>query len=329
MKRFGLLGLFVLACLFLSSGCISPQVKLFTDASDPLEEYLLSGTAPGKVVVIPIKGVISDDVEDRMLRSKPGMVQDVVSQLALARRDKAVGAVLLKIDSPGGSVTASDILYHEISRFREETGIKVVVAMMNYAVSGGYYIALPADYIIAHPTTVTGSIGVVLIRPNVEALMGKIGVDVKTDTSGQYKDMGSLLRTSTEEEDQLFQTIIETLGSRFTDKVAAHRNLSDDAADDVKTARLYLADEAVAAGLVDEVAYLGDAVDKARSLAGLHSDCKVVVYRRSYFADDNIYNPISMNAGPKAPSIDLGVPRHLTGGLTGFYYLWVPGLGNN
>jgi protease IV len=99
---------------------------------------------------------------------------------------------------------------------------------------------------------------------------------------------------------------------------------------DVLTARIFLADESVAAGLVDEVGYLTDALDKARSLAGLHADSKVVVYRRSHFANDNIYNPMLMSAGSGSPSlVDLGLPRHLTRNLTGFYYLWVPGLENN
>jgi protease IV len=218
----------VTACL-LSSGCIAPQVTLFTDASDPLKEYRLSGTQKGKILVIPVKGIISDEMEEQMLRSKPGVVQEVVSQLDLARKDAEVKAILLKIDSPGGSVTASDILYHEISKFKEETNIKVVVSMMNVAASGGYYISLPADYIFAHPTTVTGSIGVIFIRPNIDELMKKIGVGVKVNTSGEHKDMGSILRPSTEKEDVLFETLIDSLGSRFTEKVKKHRVLSEDA----------------------------------------------------------------------------------------------------
>jgi protease IV len=321
--------MFFLLC-FSSTGCIAPQVTLFTDASDPLKEYRLSGTHKGKVLVIPVKGVISDEMEEQMLRSKPGIVQEVVSQLDLARKDSEVAAVLLKIDSPGGSVTASDILYHEISKFKEETSIKVVVSMMNFAASGGYYISLPADYIVAHPTTVTGSIGVVFIRPNIDALMQKIGVDVKVDVSGEFKDMGSILRPSTEEEDILFETLIGTLGDRFIGKVVKHRELSEEALKDIKTARIFLADEAMAAGLVDEVGYLDNALAKAKELAGLHKDSKVVVYRRSEFANDNIYNPVLMNAGPgKASLVDLGLPRHMTRNLSGFYYLWVPGLETN
>lgn len=326
MKRYILGALLLLTGIF-SSACIAPQVTLFSDASDPLTEYRLSGSKDGKVVVMPVKGIISDEMDDQMFRSKPGVVQELVSQLDIARSDPEVKAVLLKVDSAGGSVTASDILYNEILKFRQETGIKVVVVMMNYAASGGYYISLPADYIIAHPTTVTGSVGVIFIRPDIHELMGKIGVDVKVDTSGQHKDMGSILRSSTEKEDHLFQSLVGNLGDRFIDKVIEHRNISGDVVDDIKTARIFLADEARKAGLVDEVGYLPDAVDKAKDLAGLHKDSKVVVYRRSHFANDNIYNPALMNAGPSTGSlIDLGLPRHLTRNLSGFYYLWVPGL---
>ncbi len=328
MNRFFSLFLSVLVCVLLS-GCISPRVTLFTEPSDPLNEYRLSGSQKGKVAVIPIKGIISDEPEDRMLRSKPGMIQEVVSQLDLIRRDPEVGAVLLKIDSVGGSVTASDILYYEILKFKEETGIKVVVSMMNVAASGGYYIALPADYIIAHPTTVTGSIGVIFVRPNIRELMNKIGVDVKVDASGEYKDMGSILRSSTESEDVLFQSLIDALGDRFIQKIKKHRDLTDEAVNDIRTARIFLAGEAKAAGMIDDVGYITDAVDKAKSLAGLHPDCKVVVYRRSHFANDNIYNPVLMHAGPKVPPIiDLGLPQQMLRNLSGFYYLWLPGLEN-
>ena len=330
MKRIWLC-LFLFAVVSMLGGCIiAPQVNLFKDASDPLEEFRLSGTEEGKVVVIPVEGMISTEGEDQMLRSKPSMVQEVVSQLDLARSDDEVGAVLLKINSTGGSVTASDILYSEIDRFREETGIKVVVALMNYAASGGYYIALPADHILAHPTTVTGSVGVIYLRPTVHGLMDKFGVDVHADTSGDYKDMGSFFRPSTEDEDLLFASMVDSLGERFMEKVRKHRNLSGDADAEIRSARIYLADEALAAGMVDSVGYLPDALREAKTLAGLHENSKVVVYRRTRFANDNIYNPVTMRAGSE-PSIssETDLLRQFARTATGFYYLWLPGLENN
>ncbi len=308
------------------AGCIAPQVKLFSDASDPFKEFTLSGEEKGKVLMIPVNGVISDSVDTEMFRTRPSMVQEIVAQLDLAREDPDIKAVVLKIDSPGGSVTASDIIYHELLDFKTKTGVKLVVSMMNIAASGGYYIALPADYIMAHPTTVTGSVGVIFFRPNVKGLMDKIGVDVNVDTSGVLKDMGSPFRQTTEREAELFENLIGTLGNRFVNLVSSHRSVSE-SIDEIATARIFLAEEALEAGLIDDIGYLSQAFDAAKKMAGLPEDSKVVVYRRTYFPNDNIYNSLQMrsNVGPSA-LIDLGLPQNLTRNFSGFYYLWTPGL---
>jgi protease-4 len=224
MKR----ALFPLAIVLVAAaiGCSGTRVKIFPDATDPLKEFSLSGKGSDKVLLIPIKGVISDTARERVFRTEPSMVEEVVSQLTLAEKDKHIRAVVLKIDSPGGSVTATDLLYHELVAFKKKTGVKLVAVMMNLAASGGYYIALPADRIIAHPTTVTGSIGVLLLRPDVSGLMEKIGLDVAVSKSGRNKDMGSPFRKATAEEEKLLQEVSDTLGRRFVDLVARHRKLA-------------------------------------------------------------------------------------------------------
>lgn len=133
-----------------ASGCAAPKIKLFTDAADPLQEFTLQGTEQGKVLVVPIRGIISDAPKKRPIRTRPSMVQEIVSQLALAEKDEEVRAVLLKIDSPGGSTTASDLLYHEIMAFKERTGAKVVVAMMDLA--SWVAIISPLQVITSWPT---------------------------------------------------------------------------------------------------------------------------------------------------------------------------------
>ncbi|MGD8211064.1 MAG: S49 family peptidase, partial [Desulfobacterales bacterium] len=143
--------------LLLSIGCTAPKIRLFPSQADPLQEFTLEGEAQHKILVIPVRGIISNATREGFIRTRPSMVQEVVSQLRLAEKDKNIKAVIFKIDSPGGSVTASDILYNEITSFKKRTGAKVVVAMMGLTASGGYYISLPADYILAHPTTITGS----------------------------------------------------------------------------------------------------------------------------------------------------------------------------
>jgi protease-4 len=313
-----------LACI-MAVGCVAPNVKLFTDATDPLKEFVLEGEAKEKILIIPIKGVISDSSKKGMLQNEPGMVQDVVSQLAIAEKDPEIKAVILTIDSPGGSVTASDILYHELMRYKEKSGAKVMAVLMNVAASGGYYVALPADYIMAHPTSVTGSIGVIFLRPKVYGLMEKIGVDVAVNTSGQNKDMGSPFREATDEETDIFQSLTDSLGTRFSDLVLKHRQIDSDKFSEITSARIFLAQEAKDLGLVDEVGYVSDALVKTKSLAGLPQNSKVVVYRRNEYPNDNFYNTQSQFSGSSMPLVSLGLPDLEIFSQPGFYYLWPAG----
>ena len=120
--------LILISIILIISGCAAPRISIFGDDSIPLKEYTLKGTGKGKVLLIPVKGTISDETRREFLSSKPSMVQEIVSQLGKAEKDDAVQAVVLKIDSIGGSVTASDLLYHEILSFKNRTGKKIVVA---------------------------------------------------------------------------------------------------------------------------------------------------------------------------------------------------------
>ncbi len=319
-----MMAVLVLAGLVLG-GCVSPNVKLFTDATDPLKEFVLEGEAKEKILLIPIQGVISDSPKRGMLQNEPGMVQDIVSQLRLAEKDSDIKAVILTIDSPGGSVTASDILYHEIIRYKEKSHAKIIAVMMNVAASGGYYVALPADYIVAHPTSVTGSIGVIFLRPKVYGLLEKIGVDVAINASGQKKDMGSPFREATQEETEIFQNLTDSLGSRFTDLVLKHRQIDPAKFSEIASARIFLAQEAKECGLVDAVGYINDALLQAKQMSGLPEDARVVVFRRSEYPNDNIYNTQSQWSGKSAPLVNLGLPDLDIFSQPGFYYLWPAG----
>ncbi len=310
-----------MAALLLVSGCISPQVKLFTDATEPLQEFTIQGKGKAKILLIPVRGIITDAPGKQFLRSAPNMVQEIVSQLGKARKDDDIKAVILKINSPGGTVTASDILYHEIMAFKEETGVKIVAAMMDVAASGGYYISLPADLIMAHPTTITGSVGVIFMRPKLEGLMEKIGLGVEVNKSAKNKDMGSPFRPTTGEEQKILDGLVRELGQRFLHLVATHRKPGQEALAQISTARICLADDAKGLGLVDEIGYLSDAISKAKSLAGLSERAKVVVYRRTKYPDDNLYN-ISMTKGGPLSLMAPGLSQILTSLQAGFHYLW-------
>lgn len=316
----------ILAVLLLCGGCIHPKITIFPDETEPLKEFTLQGAGKEKILILSIKGFISDS--PRGFLSKSSMVEEIVSQLKKAEKDKEIRAVVLEIDTPGGSATASDILYHEIMEYKKCSGAKIVAAMMGVAASGGYYVALPADFILAHPTTITGSIGVVFLRPNVSGLMNKIGVEVDASKSGKNKDMGSPFRKATQEEEQIVQNIIDELAGRFMSLATKHRKLNDQAREIITSARVFTAPEALSLGLVDRIGYLDDAIHEAAKLAGLPEDAKVVVYRRTEYPNDNLYNTSSTSKQglPKISLIDLGLGDSVTPLRNGFYYLWLPGL---
>jgi protease-4 len=321
MRKIKLYLILILVAVVL--GC-APKIKLYPDATDPLREFTISGTGKEKVLMIPIKGILSDKSRGTII-DKPSIVQEVVSQLQLAEKNKEIKAVVLKINSPGGSVTASDILYHEIAAFKKRSGVKVVAAMMDVAASGGYYISLPADYILAHPTTLTGSVGVIMLMPKVNELMDKIGVGVNIHKFGKNKDMASPFRPATAEENKLLQEITDDFGNRFIMLVKTHRKPTTAHMELTATARVFTAKEAKEIGLIDAVGYLSDAFATAKKLSGLMDDARVVVYRRTEYANDNIYNTATSQTGDLNVSlINLNLSPAISSLDPGFYYLWLP-----
>lgn len=317
----------LLACLALT-GCMQANVSLFGDPGAPYREQTLAGKGRDKILLLGIEGLISERQRDGLMRSRPSTVQEVAAQLKLAREDKDIKALVLKIDSPGGTVTASDVIYHELMTYKKDTGVKVVAVLMGLGASGGYYVALPADRIAAHPTTITGSVGVIFLMPRVAGLLDKIGVGVDVSKSGAHKDMGSPFRPATEEEKQLTDALVKAQAARFLDLVQRHRKLEPVALASVSTARVFTADEAKALGLVDSVGYMEDAVAQAASLAGLPKDARVVAYRRRPGPNANWYQPgveAADGSGVRAALLNVDLDRLLPPGA-GMYALWAPGL---
>jgi protease IV len=308
--------------LLLVAACSMPRIRLFGDAADPLREYTLEGRGSDRILLISVQGMISDTPQKGLVRSSPSVVQQVVSQLKKAEQDERIKAVLFKINSPGGTIIASDILYHEISSYRERTGAKIVVSMMDVAASGAYYLSLPADMIMAHPTTITGSVGVIFLRPKVGGLMDKVGLGVDVIKFGKNKDMGSPFRESTEEEKSIMQKTVNDFGERFIRLVQKHRKLKEEAMGEISTARIFTADEALKWGMVDKIGYLSDAVKEARMAAGLAGDARLVVYRRVKFPDDNYYSVTGAAAeDAHLPVVNITLPDSFNL-HAGFYYLW-------
>lgn len=307
------------------SGC-APKIKIFaSQATEPLKEFVVDGEGDGKVALIHLRGFLTSQPKQGVLRAKPSQVQELVNALRIAEKDDEVKAVVIGIDSPGGTTTASDILYHEIVGFKKRTHKKVVVAMFDVAASGGYYAALPADWIMAHPTTITGSVGVIFLRPKLDGLMDKVGVEVEVSKSGKDKDMGSPFRATTPAEEALFQAIIDDFAARFHALVAKHRTLSVSQMETVRTARIFTANQAKTLGLIDQIGYVQDAFAKARSMADLPEDAKIVTYRRDTYPNDNPYNTMDHSDPAKLNLLGLDA-SFVMPPKAGFYYVWPQGL---
>lgn len=314
---------FVVAILvgMVMSSCVSMKMPV-PDYTDPLREFTLEGSGDNKVLVIPVNGFISDKEEDGMMRRKPSLVKEIVSQIRKAETDPEVRAVVLKMNSPGGTVTGSDILYNELLKFKSSKGIPLVVSMMDVAASGGYYVSLPADHIVAHQTTITGSVGVVFMRPKLMGMMEKIGVEIETSKSGRDKDMGSPFRPTTDSEARSFQEIIDEMAALFKSRIVKHRNPKKAPLDEIMTAKIFTAKQALDLGMIDQIGFTDDAIDKAQSLAGIDANSRVVMYRRIEFADDNIYNNITARTSSSGPLVDLGPLTQISNIKAGFYYTW-------
>jgi protease-4 len=220
-----------------------------------------------KVAVIRLSGVIAESSQQGLLATGGISPRIVREYLIMAERDSGVKAVVLRIDSPGGSAAASQEIASSIRRFKEDTGKPVVVSMGDIAASGGYYISAYADSIVANPSTLTGSIGVISQFIYIEGLLDKLGLELETVKSGKHKDMG--IWPLTEEQRQIMQDITDDLYIQFVSTVAEGRGLAVERVTELATGQLYTGTQALNLGLIDELGGLDTAVDIAAGLAGL------------------------------------------------------------
>lgn len=204
-------------------------------------------------------------------------------------KDDSVKAVVLRINSPGGTVTASDIIYKDIMDFRKTTGKPVVTSMMDVCASGGYYIACASDYRMAYPTTITGSIGVIVQTLNISGTLDKLGVRARAYTSGPHKDMVSPLRPLTRSDEILIQHLVNQFYENFLTVVRrADLKIPADAWEAVTDGRVVTGQDAVRYGIVEEIGTLDDAIAKAKAMAGVKK-AKVVQYVRAGEYRGSIY----------------------------------------
>lgn len=301
-------------------GCITINVG---PGQGALQEETVSGTGKDKILLLDLSGVISSQEKDGLF-NRPSMLADVKEQLTLAAKDHRVKGLVLRINSPGGTVTASDILYHELKTFKEQKQVPVVASIMDLGASGGYYVASAADTIYVHPSTVTGSIGVIMLTLNARGLLEKVGVETNAITSGPRKDMGSPFRAMNPEEKAIFQSVIDDFYGRFLRVVKDGRpNLSDEKIRRLADGRIYSGEQAKAAGLVDDIGYLEDAVSVVQQRANL-AEAKVVVYRRPGEYRNNIYSKVLGDSTPWTGLASVDLMSLVRGGAPQFMYLWMP-----
>ena len=298
------------------------------DAPDALQEKCVEGQGPAKICIIDMKGIITDEVPF-MGGSGVIAVDKITKQLRQASADPDIKAIVLNINSPGGGVTASDILYNEVNQAKAQ-GKKIVVHMGDLCASGGYYIAAAADSIIASPTSITGSIGVIMTLFDAQELLEKkLGLKEIPIKSGPLKDIGSMARSMTVEEHAILQSLINEMYDRFVNIVATGRKGRPGFPGDTEgvkklaDGRIYSSQQALNAGLIDKTGYIGDAFDEARRLAGI-SEATVIRYHHQAGLMD-LFNPnadslVKINSGVQIDTKSLFPdlqPR--------FEYLWVIG----
>ncbi len=284
------------------------------------------GLAPPKIVLVDVDGIIMNRRRMSLFSEGENPVSLFVEKLDKAADDPAVRGLILRINSPGGSVTASDLMYTELLRFKECTKHErpVVAVMMDVTASGGYYLACGADEMIAHRTTVTGSIGVIMQMVNVTGTMRKIGVEAEAIKSGKMKDAGSPLRPLKSEERELFQELVDQFYDRFVEVVVAGRKMDEAKVRSLADGRVYSAEQALEHGFIDKIGTLRDAVCDIKEKIGAER-VKVVTYDRPLGWNPNIYA-----SNPTQPAqlnlFNVTMPEGWTHPEAQFLYLWSPGL---
>ncbi len=239
-------------------------VYLLQDSEDRIET-VTTGSGD-KIAVVELKGIITSS-------------EEVVRQIKKYREQRSVMGILLRVDSPGGGVVASQEMYEEVRKTRE-MGKPVVVSMGALAASGGYYVSCAATRIVANRGTLTGSIGVISEFYQLAELLGKVGVDVKTIKAGKLKDAGSLTRKMTDADQKYFQELMDEVHLQFMSTVELERDLSHEEVVAIADGRVFTGERAVELGLVDTIGTYEDAIAITAQIAGIEGRPSIVRERK-------------------------------------------------
>jgi protease-4 len=252
-------------------------------------------TGGNKIAVVRIEGAILDSVE-------------AIKSIRKFAESKGVVALVLRINSPGGGVAPTQEIYSEILKQRE-AGMVVVTSMGSIAASGGYYLAAATDYIVANPGTITGSIGVIMVFPNVRGLFDKLGLDTQVVKSGKYKDMGSPARDLTDQERLVLKELIDDVFGQFIEAIEKGRGLSVEQIRQISDGGIYSGRQALELGLVDKLGSLDEAIDEAAKLAKIIGEPKVILERPQrgllrMLLSGNFWRPIKEKLGDFYPRLE-------------------------
>lgn len=281
------------------------------------EERVVEGEGEAKIVQLFVDGVISESPGFGSSFSSP----EFLEQLDQALEDDDVKGVVIRVNSPGGEVVASDEIHNKILAFKEK-GKKVVVSMGAMAASGGYYISAPADYIFANPATLTGSLGVIFSLPNYEKLADWAGYKQTVIKSGAFKDIGSPLREMTPEEQAVFARLVDESYQRFVDVIANGRKIPREQVLKIADGRIYSGEQAKELKLIDEFGSLEDATRYIIKASGLE-DARIVRYEIPESLTSMLLGDMSAETGQTMASVvDKVVPQ--LSQKSGLFYLYQP-----
>ncbi|HEY9899757.1 MAG TPA: signal peptide peptidase SppA [Pantanalinema sp.] len=247
---------------------------------------VMDGAGGAQVAIIDVYGTIADGApDDGLFGSRGASATRLIKAIRAAEKDK-VKAILLRVNSPGGTAAASQMVYEELMRLRKKGTIKIVTGMGDVAASGGYYIAAASDHIVANPATTTGSIGVILHIQNLQKLFDKIGIGETTIQSGPRKDILSPFRAMRPDERALLQALVNDTYQQFLDAVSAGRKLPIEKLKPLADGRVFTGNQASRVGLVDSLGNYQDALTKAASLSGIKGEPRTRNYTSGTLFED-------------------------------------------
>jgi len=315
--------------LFWLAGCGIPSflVTPVENTKALKEEVVLDGKGlfPRKIAIVEVEGLLLNARSGAFLRPTENSVSLFTQQMHKAENDPAVHAVVLRVNSPGGTVSASDAMYDIVMRFRNNSHKPVVASAQDVAASGAYYVSCAADKLVVQPTSVLGSIGVIFHTVDISGTLAKIGARTEAIKSGPLKDMGSPLKPLSDPERAVMQAMVNEYYARFKNIVKTSRRLDDATLADVTDGRVFTGQQAVSLGLADKTGQLIDAIQLAKNLAD-SPDAEVVLYKRPHGFGGSIYAS-DPSSPPQSNVVLLNLEPSRAFLPSGFYYLWEPGLG--